>query len=242
PLGRLLQPYGESSPMGLLWTFMGYSTSYTIFAGATEAVSGVLLFFRPAATPGAVLGATGMANIVMLDFSFDVPGKLYSAHLLLMCVFVMFPDLERLSNVLVLNRPTDSRRVARPLRKRWVSRGALALTLLFVGYALFSMVKSRLAGWRTYGGGAPQHVLYGIYDVEEFTQNGEVVPPLVSESKRWRRIVFGKSGALGIRHMDDSTRSFRTTHDLDKRTMTVATGNQSGSESVFIWTRLQDHR
>src|ERR1043165_7168728 len=27
-LGRILQPYGDSSPMGLLWTFMGASKSY----------------------------------------------------------------------------------------------------------------------------------------------------------------------------------------------------------------------
>jgi len=32
---RLLEPIGEASPMGLLWTFMGVSTPYTVFAGAT---------------------------------------------------------------------------------------------------------------------------------------------------------------------------------------------------------------
>ena len=30
---RLLQSYGDSSPMGLLWTFMGYSAPYTICSG-----------------------------------------------------------------------------------------------------------------------------------------------------------------------------------------------------------------
>ena len=33
---RLIQPYGESSPMGLLWTFMGFSKGYTIMAGAAS--------------------------------------------------------------------------------------------------------------------------------------------------------------------------------------------------------------
>jgi hypothetical protein len=41
---RLIQPYGESSPMGLLWTFMGASTTYTIFTGIGEVLGGFLLF------------------------------------------------------------------------------------------------------------------------------------------------------------------------------------------------------
>jgi hypothetical protein len=43
-LTRLIEPYGDSSPMGLRWTFMGYSKPYTFFAGAAEALAGMLLF------------------------------------------------------------------------------------------------------------------------------------------------------------------------------------------------------
>ena len=35
-LDRLLQPVGDSSPMGLLWTFMGASAGYSFFTGAAE--------------------------------------------------------------------------------------------------------------------------------------------------------------------------------------------------------------
>src|SRR5258706_2329521 len=37
-LARLIEPYGESSPMGILWTLMGASVAYTIFSGAIEVV------------------------------------------------------------------------------------------------------------------------------------------------------------------------------------------------------------
>jgi uncharacterized membrane protein YphA (DoxX/SURF4 family) len=43
-LSRLLSTYGDSTPMSLLWTCMGASKSYTIFAGAIELLGGVLLF------------------------------------------------------------------------------------------------------------------------------------------------------------------------------------------------------
>ena len=43
---RLLQDYGDSSPMGLLWTFMGASQPYTMFAGWMETIGGLLLCLR----------------------------------------------------------------------------------------------------------------------------------------------------------------------------------------------------
>ena len=38
-LDRLMQSYGDSSPMGLLWTFMGASEPYTMFVGAAEMIA-----------------------------------------------------------------------------------------------------------------------------------------------------------------------------------------------------------
>jgi len=45
-LSRLVQPFGEASPMGLAWTYMGYSNTFNIFTGLGEAIAGFLLFFR----------------------------------------------------------------------------------------------------------------------------------------------------------------------------------------------------
>ena len=49
---RLLQPYGDSSPMGLAWTFIGASVGYQIFSGLAEVAAGYLLFFRRTARAG----------------------------------------------------------------------------------------------------------------------------------------------------------------------------------------------
>ena len=37
---RLDQTLGDMSPMGLLWTFMGFSKGYTMFTGAAEFIAG----------------------------------------------------------------------------------------------------------------------------------------------------------------------------------------------------------
>lgn len=36
PLDALNETYANSSPMGLLWRFMGFSKSYSVFAGIGE--------------------------------------------------------------------------------------------------------------------------------------------------------------------------------------------------------------
>ena len=85
--------YGDSSPMGLLWTFMGSSRPYTVFAGLMEALPGALLFFRRTTTIGALLLLAVMGNVVLLNFCYDVPVKLYSTHLWLMCLLLAAPAI-----------------------------------------------------------------------------------------------------------------------------------------------------
>ena len=75
-LDRLMQSYGDSSPMGLLWTFMGASESYTMFVGFAELIAGVLLFPRKTSTLGALMSLGVLSNVVALNFSYDVPVKL----------------------------------------------------------------------------------------------------------------------------------------------------------------------
>ncbi len=45
-LSRLVQPYGDSSPMGLAWTYIGQSKGFSAFVGWSEVICGLLLFFR----------------------------------------------------------------------------------------------------------------------------------------------------------------------------------------------------
>lgn len=101
---RLLSPYGDSSPMGLLWSFMGYSRTYNLFTGLVEFVGGALLFVPRLATLGALICVGSMANVFMLNVSYDVSVKLYSFNLLLMGAYLMAVDGRRLLNVFVLNR------------------------------------------------------------------------------------------------------------------------------------------
>ena len=87
---------------------MGYSTPYNLFTGLLETLGGLLLLFKRTRLLGAMIVIVVMSNIVMLNFSYDVPVKLFSLHLLVMTVFIIAPDVKRLLNFLVYNKGVQS--------------------------------------------------------------------------------------------------------------------------------------
>ena len=90
-LGALVDPLGHLSPMGLLWTFMGYSRAYSFFAGAGEMLGGILLIVPRFSTLGALVSLAVLSNVLMLNFCYDVPRKIYTVHLVLMAMFLGYP-------------------------------------------------------------------------------------------------------------------------------------------------------
>jgi hypothetical protein len=231
----LLETYGQSTPMHILWTFMGASTAYTVFGGVMEAVSGLLLFWRRTATLGALVAAGVMTNVVMLNLCYDVPVKLYSSQLLLMAVFLAAPDLPRFGRVLVLGQGVEPAPARVPLRARWARWTKRGVKVAFLGVALFGIVQGAREAWKTWGDGMPFPSLYGIYDVESFLRRGEAVPPLMTDAKRWKRVVFDKYGYVSFYGVDDAERSFMLENDETKRTLALK--SKKWGELTLSYTR-----
>ena len=190
PLSRLLQTYGDSSPMGLLWTFMGASRTYSFFGGATEVLAGMLLVIPRLATLGALVCIGVMSNVLMLNLGYDVPVKLGSIHLLLMAGFVVAPDWRRLADFFALNRRVEPA-VARPLfRSKWLNRSAIALQVAFgVVLLTFNLYHDdqRTKQVVEFRQNTP---LYGIWSVDELKVDGNVGPPPLTNQAGWQRIVI----------------------------------------------------
>jgi uncharacterized membrane protein YphA (DoxX/SURF4 family) len=211
----LVRTYGESSPMGLLWTFMGFSPGYTMFAGLAELVPGLLLLFRRTTTLGALLGAATMTNVAVLNFAYDVPVKLFSLHLLTALIIIAAPDLRRLFNVLVLNRPVPAVTLReQPLTRRWAWAKAAFIALLVGGNIL-----GAYQSWYRFGPGAPRPEVAGVYDVESFALDGEARPPLWTDTTRWRRVLVSHRGFLVVQSMGDRNERFSYKYDEGARTL-----------------------
>lgn len=131
-LSRLLEPYGEGSPMGLLWTFMGYSKTYNVFTGLVEMIGGAFVIIPRLTTLGALISAAAMTNVFILNMSYDVPVKIFSLNLLLMSCFLLLPELRRLTNVFILNRPAPAFEPPQLFQRRSLTLGLLAAQIIFL--------------------------------------------------------------------------------------------------------------
>ena len=86
---RMDQTWGDTSPMRLVWNFMGVSRPYTVFGGLGELIAGLLLVFRRTSIWGAIAAIAVMSNVVMLNFCYDVPVKILSVHLLVIGLMLL---------------------------------------------------------------------------------------------------------------------------------------------------------
>src|SRR3954462_1128484 len=204
-LDRLLQPFGDASPMGLLWTFMGASAPYTIFAGLAEWLGGVVLFFPRTPLAGAPVSMAVLTNVVMLNYCYDVPVKLLSSHLLVLAVFLAAHDLRRLANLLVLNRPAPAAPDPRLIQRRGLWIAALAFqAVLAIGFSAFMMSSA----WQERHDRTARSPLRGVWNVEALQVDGQAGPPGV-EPLRWRRLIFDRPGAFAVQLTSDSRQRYR---------------------------------
>jgi hypothetical protein len=162
---RLVERFGDFSPMGLLWSFMGASMGYTIFAGAMEVLGALLLLFRRTSLVGALITAAVMTNVFALNMFYDVPVKLLSFHLLVMALVIAAPDLGRLFRFAVLQKPAEPPSPAGPVfaQRNW-------RIVSWVGKGIVLALLSVQAGgiYRQYAARVARHPLTGTYSVEGF--------------------------------------------------------------------------
>ena len=231
-MARLLQPYGDSSPMGLLWTFMGASKSYTFFAGAVEMLGGILLFVPRLTTLGALvcLGATG--NIFMLNMSYDVPVKLFSFNLLLMSLLLLAPDLRRMADFFLFNRSVGPAFRPPLFRRKWMNHCILAFQLLMGVYAVSWDLYIAARSAKARSDSAPKPALYGMWVVDEFSIDGQARQPLTTDEIRWNKVLVDRFD-FSIMSMSGSRRRFSPQVDLVKKTLTLTKREDPNSKSEF---------
>ncbi len=145
-----------------------------------------------------------MSQIVALNFCYDVPVKLFSCHLLALAIFLAAPDTRRLANLFVLNRTADPALMETVLQRPAFRRGAFVLKmLLLVGVVGSSVYQSHSRLQRM----SEESPLSGIWEVEEFTLDGEVRPPLLTDDFRWRRLIIGRAQQFAfVQRMNDERR------------------------------------
>ncbi|MGJ8666162.1 MAG: DoxX family protein [Patiriisocius sp.] len=237
-LGDLVTPYGDSSPMGLIWNFMEYSDAYTIFSGLAEVVGGLLLLFRRTTTLGALVSAGVMLNVFMMNMSFDVPVKLFSGHLLLISVFLLLLDSKRVIYFFILNKPTEKKQITNYFSLRKWNISQLVLKIIFILYIVIFSGYSSYQGQFQWGKKAPKPALFGIYTLENFIVNQDTLSQMSADSIQWKRFIVDKYSTQ-IQFKNDENSYWKKEIDTIEKTLKLSSWNDSTNLYDFKY-KFQD--
>lgn len=233
-LAQLLQPYGELSPASVLWLQVGSSHPYEMTLGAVEVVAGLLLFVPRTAVLGAALSLASMAQVLLLNLTFDIPEKLLAGHLLLFSVFLLAPYLRRLIDVFVRQRACAP--LTQPALFADDRRNRVAVWLQ-VALGIWIVVGSGFDGWtvwqRQNDADRLKSELYGIWEVREFSVDGHPIPPLTTDPNRWQRIVFDAPEAATYQRMNGELVPARAEFGPDARFDLTTIDEKAGQQTPF---------
>jgi hypothetical protein len=240
-LSQLATPMGDFLPMRFAWLFIGYSSPYEIFSGCMEILAGLLLLNRRTITLGLFAGMVVFANVMVLNLCYDIPVKIYSMHLFFYCIFLLENDMKRLVRFFILNKSVDSNiNNQLVLPKKWMRIMRIVLKLAFIVCLVvlpFFNIKKLYQAEKEKKEIKP--FSEGVYDVTVFAINKDTIPALITDTLRWRDVIFEKAGSGSVGSTDTTFRQryrrgyFSFVTDSTKKTINF---KKFSKDSNFIYS------
>lgn len=248
PLTALVTPAGEMTLSALLWTTIGSAPAYQIATGCVEVAAGVLLLFARTVPFGALLALVSLLQVLLLNLTFDIGVKLVTAHLIVLAIILLVPVARELMTVLVGRAPVESGlsrigAAAAPAIRLKPDSTMVLLPIALGVYLLATQTWINWSFWQAGGGGRPKSALYGIWNVERLSVNGQARPAELNDyDRRWRRVIFDSPDVLVFQRTDDSLARYGLSIDEATGTLALTKGGSRRWASRFIFDRVSDER
>jgi len=230
PLTALLRPYGQLSPTWVLWLQVGSSYPYEIALGLVEVAAGVLLFWPRTATLGALVALASVADVFLINMTFDVSVKILSFQLLGLALVLLAPQAKRLAAMLILEKPSPPATQPALFTTRRAIKAATAVQVGLGAWILAGAMLLSGLNWFNDGGGRPKPALYGIWTVTTFTLDGASLPPLTTQPRRWQRLIIEDPDTLTYQRMDGVL--VTTPAAIDTHTITLSDASLSATLTI----------
>lgn len=218
---RLLEPLGDFSPMGLAWTYMGYSKGFGMFAGIMEILGGVLLVYRHTSTLGAFIVVGVMTQVAMMNLMFDIPVKLFSIHLVLMAMILFLTDSKRFLNVFISNKATTTYQFYNPISDATYHKvirnlKKIGLTVIIIGGCILGYMGELNISDKNH-----RPHLYGIWETQTMIKNSDTLLPLITDNSRWRYLIIERKNTAIVKTMDDQLKAYQLQTDTITQSLTL---------------------
>ncbi len=177
-------------------------------------ISCVLLLFRRTVTLGAIIALMVSANVMAVNYFYDVPVKIISTALVLMSMFLLAPNFYRLRDFFLKGTVASLKSLDAPLIKdRWLLLTRTAAKYLVILLCILPTVFSTLSRRNHFGDRAPRLPLYGVYEVESFVSELPVL--------KWEKLIIQRSDYSAIKMENNSTEYLNASVDTLKHQIEI---------------------
>jgi uncharacterized membrane protein YphA (DoxX/SURF4 family) len=235
-LAKLVEPFGNFSPMGVLWYSVGAAPAYERFAGSAEVLAGILLLLPRTAMLGALICLADSIQIFTLNMTYDVPVKLLSFHLALISLYLIGPEISRLIRFFSDQAVGPSTK-PKLFSTRRANRFALAAQVILGLWILSMCFYGSWDGWHRYGDGAPKSPLYGIWNVQLLEIDGQLRPLLITDADQLRRVIFDGADRMALEHMDDTFVRLAVKIDVKNQALVLSKTDDKNWRANFHYQR-----
>jgi hypothetical protein len=202
-LSNLNTNYGDFTRWKLFSISLGIVPSYETFLGFVEVVAGLLLLNRKTASFGAVIILLFTGNVFMSNIAYEGGEVVYSLYLIVLALFVLFWDLQRIAVLLVLQKPATPNRFRPAFTAKWqlYARSILKMAVVFFFVLLYSFKTATGYKHDPYQFPATKGLpgIIGIYNVKTFRINGDTLAYAKNDPVRWQDVVFEEWNTISIR-------------------------------------------
>jgi hypothetical protein len=96
--------------------------------------------------------------------------------------------------------------------------------------------------WAAWGTGSPKSPLYGIWEVDEMSIDGQLRPPLVTDAERWGRVVFDSPTYVAFQGMRGKLEFYDSAFDASTRMLTLTKGDDKPPKARLAVQQPQSTR
>jgi hypothetical protein len=170
--------------------------------------------------------------------TYDIGLKQISFHLILLSLLLLAPDFRRLANFFFLDRPTAPSSIPPLFNRREANRLAFAAQLAFGVYLLSTYAYINYTYWYAAGDRSPRSPLYGIWNVEELSVDGELRAVEVNDyDRQWRRVIFDVPNTVAFQRLDDSFARYGVSIDTYNKMIAFSKGGGKTWKANFVFQR-----
>ncbi len=244
-ISNLNTAYGDLSSWKLFAMSLGVVPNYQSFLGAVEILGGLLLLYRRTATIGTLIIIPFTGNVFISNLAYEGGEYVYSFYLIILALFLYSFDAIRLYRLLTLEQATVPNRFNPIFQKGWQKNSRVALKTAFVFFFVFFYGAKTYAGYKTGPYQYPQSAglasAAGLYNVKEFTINGEEHAYSALDPVRWKDVVFENWATISIRSSPPAVIDFTNVeniHDQDRLRNYEQAG--SGGRHYYSYTMNEE--